>query len=54
MQKKYLKIILIITLVIITVLIAAYIFINFTKVDSATKTFDTYKNKYYDTKKKIK
>ena len=46
MSKKNLKIIFFTTLAIIAIIIATFMFIFFTKVDSATKTFDTYKNKW--------
>jgi len=46
MIKKNLRVILAITLGIVTILIAVFLFITFTKVDSATKTFDTYKDKW--------
>ena len=44
MWKKHLKLILLITLCVIAILITAFMFNVFTKVDSATKTFDTYKS----------
>jgi len=46
MSKKYWKLILIIASVIAAILIAIFIFMNFIKVESATKTFDTYKTKW--------
>ena len=46
MSKKYSRVILFTTLGIITILIAAFMFIFFIKVDSATETFDTYKNNW--------
>lgn len=46
MSKKHLKLVLCIILGIITILIAAFMFGAFTQVDSATKTFDTYKNSW--------
>lgn len=44
MWKKHLKLILSISLGFIAILIAAFMFNVFTKIDSATKTFDTYKS----------
>jgi cell division protein FtsI/penicillin-binding protein 2 len=46
MIKKNLRVILTIALASIIILITAFMFITFTKADSATKTFDTYKNKW--------
>jgi penicillin-binding protein 3 len=46
MPKKYLKIIIILTSVIIMISITAFMFSARTKVDSATKTFDVYRNKW--------
>lgn len=46
MSKRYIKIILLVILGIITILIAAFMFGVFTKVESATKTFDSYKNSW--------
>ena len=46
MQKKYLNRILLITLAIIIILITAFMVVGFTKEDSATTTFDSYKDKW--------
>jgi len=46
MPKKYLKTILLTILVIIIILITVFMVAFFTKADSATKTFDTYKNNW--------
>ncbi|MCB2295564.1 penicillin-binding transpeptidase domain-containing protein [Clostridium algoriphilum] len=46
MSKKYLKVTLFTMLGIILILAGAYMFTIYTKVDSASKTFDTYKNKW--------
>ncbi len=46
MSKKNLKIILFVILGIILVILGVFMFNIFTKVDSATKTFNTYKNNW--------
>ena len=46
MSKKNLKVILFTAIGIILIVIAVFMFVFFTKADSATKTFDTYKNKW--------
>ncbi|MBW9146306.1 penicillin-binding transpeptidase domain-containing protein [Clostridium sp. CM027] len=46
MSKKNLKVVLFTTIGIILIVMAVFMFNFFTKVDSATKTFDTYKNKW--------